>query len=265
MDWNISDIDTMIETYSLALPRVYVVFTILPIMSKTLLGGAMVRNGILLSLSLFMFPLNEGTLETELSKLDYLSILLKEAVIGLVIGLVIAIPFWIAEGVGFIIDNQRGSTMGNMVNPLSGDETSPLGVFLSQLLNTFFIISGAFLLMMGVIYQSYVYWPIGKMIPLDLTGTDVFIFSQLDFLMRSIILFSAPVVIAMFLSEFTLALISRFAPQLNVFFLAMPIKSIVGIFILILYVKLLMGNIDSIVESTFDDMYTFMQQLQESS
>ncbi|VUD69243.1 hypothetical protein TDB9533_04610 [Thalassocella blandensis] len=261
MEFDLQSVDAMIEAYALTLPRVYLVFTILPIMSKTLLGGALVRNGILLSLSLFSFPLNEGTLPEDLGRLDYLSILLKESLIGLMIGLVVAIPFWIAEGVGFITDNQRGSTMSNVVNPLSGDETSPLGIFLSQLLNTFFIISGAFLLMMGVIYQSYIYWPVGKMIPTDLTGTDIYLFQQLDFLMRSIVLFSAPIVIAMFMAEFTLALISRFSPQLNVFFLAMPIKSAVGIFILVIYIKFLVGHIDKVVDSTFDDMRYFMENI----
>lgn len=265
MNLDLGGIEAAVEAFTLTLPRIYLVFTILPMMSKNLLGGALVRNGILLSLSLFTFPITEGTLPENLEKLDYVSILLKESLLGLIIGLVIAIPFWIAEGVGFVIDNQRGSTMSNVVNPLSGDETSPLGIFLSQLLNTFFIISGAFLLMMAVIYESYIFWPVGKMIPTNLDGTDLYLFAQLDFLMRAIVLFSAPVVIAMFMAEFTLALVSRFAPQLNVFFLAMPIKSAVGIFVLIIYMKFLVGNIDSVVDSTFDDLRFFMEDVLGSS
>lgn len=53
---------------------------------------------------------------------------------------------------------------------------------------------------------------------------------------------SAPLVLAMFLSEFGLALISRFAPQLNVFFLAMPIKSAVASVLLIFYLALMMDH-----------------------
>lgn len=263
MEIDVTSLEYIIQAYTLALPRMYLVFTILPLMSKTLLGGALVRNGILLSLSLFIFPLTEGTLPENLTRIDYLSILFKESLIGLVIGLVIAIPFWVAEGVGFVIDNQRGSTMSNIMNPISGDETSPLGIFLSQLLNTFFILSGAFLLMMGVIYQSYVFWPVGKMIPTNLDGTDLYLFAQLDFVMRAIVLFSAPIVIAMFMAEFTLALISRFSPQLNVFFMAMPIKSAVGIFVLVIYVNVLLEHIDEVVDKTFDDMRYFMENILE--
>ena len=50
----------------------------------------------------------------------------------------------------------------------------------------------------------------------------------------------APVVIAMFITEFGIALISRSAPQLNVFILAMPIKSGVAAAILVVYVGTIM-------------------------
>jgi type III secretion protein T len=49
------------------------------------------------------------------------------------------------------------------------------------------------------------------------------------------VLTGAPVLIAMFLAEMGLALISRFAPQLQVFFLAMGIKSALAMFVLAVY------------------------------
>ncbi|MNL71828.1 flagellar biosynthesis protein FliR [compost metagenome] len=54
-------------------------------------------------------------------------------------------------------------------------------------------------------------------------------------------LYAAPAVIAMFLAEVGLALVSRFAPQLQVFFLAMPIKSALALLVLVLYTKVLFG------------------------
>jgi type III secretion protein T len=43
----------------------------------------------------------------------------------------------------------------------------------------------------------------------------------------------------MFLAELGLALVSRFAPQLQVFFLAMPIKSALALLVLVLYMSTL--------------------------
>jgi type III secretion protein T len=48
----------------------------------------------------------------------------------------------------------------------------------------------------------------------------------------------------MFMTEFAMGLISRFTPQMNVFSLAMPIKSAVGILILVLYMTLLFTFLD---------------------
>ena len=48
-------------------------------------------------------------------------------------------------------------------------------------------------------------------------------------------IYGAPVIVAMFLAELGLALVSRFVPQLQVFFLAMPIKSALALLVLVLY------------------------------
>ena len=37
--------------------------------------------------------------------------MIKESFLGLVLGFLCAIPFWIVEGIGFIVDNQRGASM----------------------------------------------------------------------------------------------------------------------------------------------------------
>ena len=63
--------------------------------------------------------------------------------------------------------------------------------------------------------------------------------SFVDDLMEIIFCFSAPILIVLFLAEFGLGMISRFAPQLNVFFMAMPVKSWLSMFFLLFYFSLL--------------------------
>jgi type III secretion protein T len=53
------------------------------------------------------------------------------------------------------------------------------------------------------------------------------------------LLLAAPAVIAMFLAELGLALVSLPVPQLQVFFLAMPIKSALVLLVLVLYLTTL--------------------------
>ncbi len=63
-------------------------------------------------------------------------------------------------------------------------------------------------------------------------------------LMQLVVLLSAPVIIIMLLAELGLGLASRFTPQLQVFFLAMPIKTGLALFVLVLYAGILFGHID---------------------
>ncbi len=69
--------------------------------------------------------------------------------------------------------------------------------------------------------------------------------------MRLLLIISGPMIIVMFLSEIGLAMISRFAPQLQVFFLAMPIKSAVGVFMLILYLPFFMEIMSQEIQTMF--------------
>ena len=51
---------------------------------------------------------------------------------------------------------------------------------------------------------------------------------------------AAPVIIVMFLATIGLGFVNRTAPQLNVFFLSMPIKSAIGVALLIVYLPFIM-------------------------
>lgn len=168
-----------------------------------------------------------------------LGLLLKEAAIGLTLGFLAAIPFWVFDVMGFVIDNQRGASMAATVNPMTGHDSSPLGMLFSFAFITFFFIAGGFQLLLTTIYDSYRLWPPLTFWPEPTPALARLLMEQINRLMLLGLLLAAPAMIAMFLTEVGLALVSRFAPQLQVFFLAMPIKSGVGIFVLITYVSTL--------------------------
>ena len=62
-----------------------------------------------------------------------------------------------------------------------------------------------------------------------------FFIAQFVLIAQMAVLVGGPVIIAMFLSELGLGFVSRFAPQLNVFFLSMPVKSGVATLMLVLF------------------------------
>ena len=66
------------------------------------------------------------------------------------------------------------------------------------------------------------------------------VLGAVDEMLRTTVVISAPAIIVMFLATIGLGLVNRTAPQLNVFFLSMPVKSALGIALLIVYLPFIM-------------------------
>ena len=239
---SVQDLQQLLLTYSLLLPRIISCFVVLPVLAKQTLGGGLVRNGVACSLALFAYPIVAGSLPPALGALDIALLIGKEVLLGLLIGFVATIPFWAMEATGFIIDNQRGAALASTLNPSLGSQTSPTGLLLTQTLITLFFSGGAFLALVGSLFRSYASWPVSSFFPQFGSQWVAFFYAQFSQMLMLCALFAAPLLIAMFLAEFGLALISRFAPSLNVFILAMPIKSLVASLLLVLYLGILMEH-----------------------
>ncbi|WP_262881595.1 SctT family type III secretion system export apparatus subunit PscT [Pseudomonas aeruginosa] len=239
---SVQDLQQLLLTYSLLLPRIISCFVVLPVLAKQTLGGGLVRNGVACSLALFAYPIVAGSLPPALGALDIALLIGKEVLLGLLIGFVATIPFWAMEATGFIIDNQRGAALASTLNPSLGSQTSPTGLLLTQTLITLFFSGGAFLALVGSLFRSYASWPVSSFFPQFGSQWVAFFYAQFSQMLMLCALFAAPLLIAMFLAEFGLALVSRFAPSLNVFILAMPIKSLVASLLLVLYLGVLMEH-----------------------
>ncbi|MBE8215683.1 MAG: type III secretion system export apparatus subunit SctT [Endozoicomonadaceae bacterium] len=228
--------------YSLSMVRLMAAFASFPLLNRQALGGNMIRNGIVGVLALFLLPLTLSQVpETKPPFMVLFGLMGKEVFLGMLMGFIANIPFWAVEASGFFIDNQRGASMASTLNPLSGSESSPTGILFSQTFIAIYIISGVFFIMLGTVLNSYQIWPLFSFFPTLNIETASFILNQFDTIITLAVWLAAPIIIAMFITEFGIALISRSAPQLNVFILAMPIKSAVAVWILSLYIVTLMS------------------------
>lgn len=171
----------------------------------------------------------------------YIAYFAKEFALGFLMGYCVQWLLWSVQAAGNLIDNQRGAAVAASIDPLQGHEASPLGILFSQAFITYFFAIGGLLFITELLYASYTIWPPERLLPIRVTAFPELIFEILDRGMRLAVLIAAPVVAIMFLAEFALALISRFAPQVQVFILAMPIKSALAILVLIFYIPIFMG------------------------
>ena len=224
----------------LAMARIGGAFAICPVLTESMIPGV-ARRVATLGCAMLAIPfIKAGMPPGEPIWWMFGFAAAKEALIGFLIGFFAAIPFWVAENVGNFIDNQRGATMGEIYSPLNGAQVSTTGIFFTQIVSTLFFTSGAILLFLGALYKSYVIWPVFAEGVSFAPDTPAQILGALDGMLKTTVIISAPVLIIMFLATLGLGLVNRTAPQLNVFFLSMPVKSALGIAMLIIYLPFIM-------------------------
>ncbi len=224
----------------LAMTRIGGAFAICPALTESMVPGV-ARRAAVLGMSCLAIPLVHAAMPPgEPNMWIFAFVALKEALIGFAIGFFAAIPFWVAENVGNFIDNQRGATMGEVYSPLSGTQDSTTGIFFSQVVSTIFFIGGAIFLLLGALYSSYSVLPVFSQGISFVSDAPIQILGSLDSMLRTTVVIAAPVIIVMFLATLGLGLVNRTAPQLNVFFLSMPVKSALGIAMLIVYLPFVM-------------------------
>ncbi len=238
------DIRTIFMIVAFTVPRMMSALLVSPFFGDQFIMG-MARQVVIISLSLMAIPI---TLQTPITVPDtiywplfLIGVLVKEIALGMLIGFCTGVVFWIAEGTGFFIDNQRGSSMAEMFDPMSGGSSSPFGVLFTKVLGVLFFVGGGFYSFLTIMYDSYVTWPVFSYFPSFQPGFAMVCLGLLDNIMGLIITYSAPIIIAMFIAEFGLGLMNRFSPQLNVFFLAMPVKSGIASVLIVFYLVFLLG------------------------
>lgn len=229
-----AELRALAAAWGLTQPRILALFIAVPLFARQLMPG-LLRFGLAAGIGLLAAPPLLSQLDQVPQGLALGLWIVKEAGIGFVLGFLLAIPFWAFEAAGFFIDNQRGASIAASLNPLTGNDSSPMGQLFNQAFIVFVLVSGAFGLMLQVVYESFALWPVLQWRPVFPAEGPALWLGQLDALVRVAVVWSAPVVVAMFLAELGLALVSRFAPQLQVFFLAMPVKSGLALLVLAVY------------------------------
>ena len=224
-----------ITALAVSMPRILVALFLVPLFSIQLLKG-MLRYAIILAIALPVSVAQVSSIQN--SQLDPLLlgfIMLKEAMVGFVIGFLLAIPFWIFQSVGVMIDNQRGALSGGYFAPGVGPDSSMMADLLVKVMVMLLITMGAFPALFSVLWETYTLWPILEWTPeFSLTGAD-FLIKKFGDLVYKFVLYSGPIVLVLLLIEAGFAILGAYTPQLQVYFMAMPAKSLVALIVFLMY------------------------------
>lgn len=220
----------------LLLPRPFVLFLVVPFLSRTMIPGN-VRRGVVFLLGILMLPL-AGSAEG-VTPVMALVIAAKEGLIGLLLGLGLGVFMWAVHSVGDLVDFHTGAANAQFFDPAFGHQGGPTGQFLGWVMAVLFVSAGGLTGVVGLIAESYRVWPLTATLP-DLPRLlEAFAIHEADTLFNLIVKLGAPVLMVLMLVDLGLGLLGRFVPQFNIFVIAQPLKSLVAIFMLLICLSLL--------------------------
>jgi flagellar biosynthesis protein FliR len=225
----------------------------MPMVIQTpLLGGKIappeLKMGFGVMFTVVMWPLARGSISIEsvpITPVPFLLLMLKEVFIGFCIGYVNSLVFTIMEMAGRLIDTARGSSMAEVMVPHSGTRETPFGDLYYQLLLVIFVAVGAH----GVFFEAFAYS--FSSIPLTTSLPDLGRLGQLsDYMIRltsevllSAVLLAAPVLAAVLVTDVVFGILNRVAPQLNAYFMAMPVKAVGAVMIVLAVMEAFIGRL----------------------
>jgi type III secretion protein T len=229
------DLQSVLITLSLITPRALVCLVILPGFSlRTLTGIA--RNGVAIAMAL------PAALPTyyfvQHAPPDFFMagvLALKECAIGLLLGITMSMPVWVAQSIGSIVDAQRSPIQIQANNASLDSDASALGGMLVQAVVLVLVQSGLFLALARILIESYGIWPCFDLMPPFQPGHMEELLKRLSAFFWNIVVYGGPVLIPLMLIDFGFAIIGVFASGLQVSFASSPIKSLMGLFILLVY------------------------------
>lgn len=180
---------------------------------------------------------------------EYILLVLKEAIVGLMLGLAAAMVMSAVQIAGGFIDFQMGFAMANIIDPQTGAQAPLMGQFLNFLaLLLLLTINGHHLILDGI-YYSYQFMPMDQFFPnFGEEGTALFIIKMFVSVFAIAFQMSAPIVATLFLVTLALGITGKTVPQMNIFVIGFPIKIAVGFLVLIVTMGVLIGVMKELIE-----------------
>jgi flagellar biosynthesis protein FliR len=153
-----------------------------------------------------------------------------ELLIGLALGTIVSLGFHAVELGGRLLSLQMGLSLGAVFNPSSQDSATALDPFFSLVAGLLFLALNLHVALVGVLAHSFATLPIGGGWPASLFQLVANLTAIALELGTRLVM---PLALVLLLAELSIALLARAIPQINVFFLGLPIKILAGVAILV--------------------------------
>lgn len=208
-------------TYFLGLTRILAMIVHIPMIAGRLVPN-LVKVGVGILLAITILP--PATLEHVEMMNTFLELTIaigREILIGSLVGFGATLTFGAVQITGEIIGLGSGFSAAHILNPIFGTSDTITNQFFGMVSGLLFLVINGHLLFLMAVRQTFDILPLNQ--PLPSLSLDRLIALAGDLITTGVHL-ALPVLAALLLTDITLGLLARLAPQIQVFFLGLPLK-----------------------------------------
>ncbi|RUR18868.1 flagellar biosynthetic protein FliR [Legionella sp. km535] len=156
----------------------------------------------------------------------YLVYIIQELFFGLLMGFVLQLVFQVFVLGGQIISMQAGLGFAIMVDPASKASVPLISQFYMMMVTLIFLALNGHLALLDTLIESFRMMPIGHISQDKALVWNVILFS--GWMFKEALLISIPAILSLLVVSLSFGIMTRVAPQLNIFSLGFPITLIMG-------------------------------------
>ncbi len=249
---DVSLLPALAAAFLLTFARVGTMIMLLPGIGEMTLP-ARVRLTMALVLTAILLPAHQKAYVVDLNTMaPVLVVLFQELIVGAVLGLTARLAISALQVAGSVVAQQLGLGFVTAVDPTQNQQGLLVGNFLTVLGITMIFATDLHHLVLAALNDSYSIFAPGEMPLVGDAAQHITRVIAASF--RIGIQLSAPFLVFGLLFNLGLGVLSRLMPQMQVFFIGMPLSILLGFLLLILVIGAMMGTFTGYLEGVLRDI-----------
>jgi len=225
---NTAEVAQWVGQFMLPFFRITAFFFAAPIVG-TQLVPARARLALGFMTAVLVAPLLPPVPVVDFVSLAAMVMILQQILIGLAMAFLLQMMFHVVAIAGQMIAMQMGLGFASMVDPANGVNVAVLGQFFLMLITLLFLSMNGHLVMIDTLIHSFHSMPIGSEgMPMDNLWALI---NAGGWMMGAGLMIALPAVTALLIVNITFGVMTRAAPQMNIFSLGFPFAVVFGSFI----------------------------------
>lgn len=252
MQINVSFLPMLAAAFMLTFARIGTMVMLMPGIGESNMPSR-VRLTIALALTAVIMPLHQSAYNVNLNTFGPVLILLfQEIIVGAVLGLTARLAISTLQTAGSVVAQQLGLGFVTAVDPTQNQQGMLVGNFLAVLGVAMIFATDLHHLVIAALNDSYMIFAPGEM---PLTGDVAQHFTRVVALSFKIaIQLSAPFLVFGLIFNLGLGILARLMPQMQVFFVGMPLSILLGFLLLAMVIAVMMGTFTGYIENVLLDL-----------